>query len=425
MRVALSHVGCKLNQAELEALAREFQAAGHSVVEAPEDAEVHVVNTCSVTAEAARDSRRLARRGQDGRYPLSTVVTGCHATTQPGDFLGIPGVELVVGNRDKHRLVQLVEERFGRGEASQVRTVQAGRRRIRAAVKIQDGCSVHCAFCVVPLARGEQRSRPPAEVLAEVGALVAAGAQEIVLTGPQISSYAAEGLTLPDLVHRVLGTPGVRRLRLSSLAPWRISQPLLALWRDSRLCRHVHLSLQSGSAATLARMGRPMTPAGFAQSVARLRSTVPGMAITTDVIVGFPGESDAEFEESLAFVAAMGFAKVHVFPFSPRPGTPAAALPGPVPAAVVAARAQTMLALAATSRRSFLKGLVGQRVEVLWERQRQGWWEGHTDTYVAVRARAPHAEPNTWGWVEVEALDGDHLRGRLVAADEGTAGHGR
>lgn len=422
MRVALSHVGCKLNQAELEALAREFEAAGHSLVATPEEADVHVVNTCSVTAEAARDSRRLARRGDDRRLPLHTVVTGCHATTQPEDFRTIPGVHLVVGNPDKHRLVQLVEGRFGRGETSQPPTPPVGRRRIRAAVKIQDGCSVGCAFCIVPLARGVQRARPPAEVLAEVGRLLQTGAQEIILTGPQISSYAAAGLQLPDLVERVLGLPGLRRLRLSSLAPWRVDQRTLALWRDQRLCRHVHLSLQSGSAATLARMGRPITPAGFADAVARLRAAVPGLAVTTDIIVGFPGEDDDEFAESLAFVATMGFANVHVFPFSPRPGTPAAELPGQVSASVLAARAQAMRGVAAASRRAFLAGMVGERVEVLWERQRQGWWEGHTDTYVLVRAPAPRAEANTWRWVEVEAARDDHVLGRAVARDSGPEG---
>ncbi len=423
MRVVLSSVGCKLNQAELEALGRAFEAAGHEIVAAFEAADVHVVNSCTVTQEAARDSRRLARRGQGAHRRLHTVVTGCHATTQPGDVSGIPGVDLVVGNADKHRLVEFVEQSIRPATSRPpLRSQAPPRQRTRAAVKIQDGCSVRCAFCIVPAARGGEASRPPRDILDEVHRLAGAGAQEIVLTGVQISSYRSGGWELSDLVRAVLSAAPLRRLRLSSLAPWRIGEREIALWGDPRLCRHVHLSLQSGCAATLARMRRPITPAGFASAVARLRAAVAGLAVTTDVIVGFPGESDAGFAESLAFVAAMEFARVHVFPFSPRPGTPAAQLPGQVPAPIVATRVRAMRAAAAAGRRAFLKAQVGQRVEVLWERQRQGWWEGYTDTYVPVRARAPGARSNTLAWVEVEAVEGDHVRGCLSTRREGLEG---
>lgn len=424
MRVVLSHVGCKLNQAELDALGRAFAAAGHEIVADLEAADVHVVNSCTVTGEAARDSRRLARRGQGVHPRLHTVVTGCHATTQPADVGRIPGVDLVVGNVDKHRLVKLVEQTFGPGTSrSPARAEVPPLPRTRAAVKIQDGCSVRCAFCIVPAARGGERSRRGEDILAEVQRLVAAGAQEIVLTGVQISAYRSEGWDLAALVERILGATPLRRLRLSSLAPWRIGEREVALWRDPRLCRHVHLSLQSGCAATLERMHRPITAADFAAAVARLRAAVAGLAITTDVIVGFPGESDEEFRESLAFVEAVRFARMHVFAFSARPGTAAAAMPDQVPAAVIRARAVAMRAAAAAGQRAFLGEQVGRLVEVLWEREDDGWWEGHTDTYVPVRVKAPRVQPNTWGWVEVEAAEDDRVLGRVMAGRESPDGH--
>lgn len=417
MRVALSHVGCKLNQAELEALARAFQASGHQLVVCPEDADLYVVNTCAVTAEAARDSRRLARRGGSGPR---TVLTGCYATLSPSEARRLPGVDLVVPNHHKDRLVFLVGEAFPELEATSPALVSSPPRRVRALVKIQDGCGVGCAFCTVPAARGRPRCRPPHEVLEEVCRVVEAGAQEVVLTGTLISSYEGGGLDLPGLVETLVTRVPVRRLRLSSLSPWRLGKREVAMWQQPRLCRHVHLSLQSGCAATLARMARPCTPAQFAEAVARLRGAIPEMAITTDVIVGYPGETEAEFRESLAFVASMKFARVHVFPFSPRPGTPAANMPGQVPPEVKTERAARLRAVALTSQRAFLTGMVGQRVEVLWERERHGWWEGYTDTYVVVRAACSGAAANTWAWVEVEGVDGGAVRGRVVASAEAT-----
>lgn len=416
MRVALSHVGCKLNQAEIEALARAFAAAGHEVVTDLACADVHVVNTCTVTAEAARDSRRLARRGGRAGRPLPTVVTGCHATTSPEEMARIPGVALVVNNSDKQRLVEVVERHLLQvaPPAPQPASMPAPGR-TRAAVKIQDGCSVGCTFCTVPRARGPAHSRPGSEVLAEVSRLVAGGAQELVLTGVLISSYRSAGVDLPGLVEAILTRLPLRRLRLSSLSPWAIGPRELAMWSHPRLCRHVHLSLQSGCAATLRRMQRPCTPEQFAAAVGRLRAAIPGVAITTDVIVGFPGETDEEFQESLAFVTALGFARTHVFGFSPRPGTAAATLPGQLPAGLIRGRVAAMRAAAAAGQGAFVAGYVGQRVEVLWEGERGGWREGHTDTYVTVRVPAANLEADRWGWVEVERVDGGVAWGRPVA----------
>jgi len=425
MRVHLTNLGCKLNQAELESLARELTAAGHETVADLAEADLHLVNTCTVTHRAARDSRKLARRGRRVDPRIRTVLTGCYASEKPEEAAALEGVDLVVTNEHKEHLLSLLHERFpepasgpdaGRnGVGGETRPVpgvprgwEGGFGNTRASVKVEDGCNMRCAFCIIPFTRGRQRSRPLPEVVAEVDALARAGAREVVITGVQISHYRWQGRGLYELVTAVLEEtaslgPAAPRLRVTSIAPWKFDDRLLELFTvdraggssrhrsgHRRLCRHVHLSLQSGSTATLRRMRRPYTAAQFAELVARLRAAVPGLAVTTDVIVGFPGETDREFEDSLAFVREMGFAKVHVFPYSVREGTEAASLPDAVPHELRRRRMGRMLELAEELERDFQRQQIGQRLEVLWEERRNGVWLGTTDNYV--RVQIPHEE---------------------------------
>jgi len=441
MRVHLTHLGCKLNQAELETLARELTAVGHEVVDELERADLHVVNTCTVTHRAARDSRKLARRGQRFDPRIRTVLTGCYASEKPAEAAGLDGVDLVVTNDRKEHLVPLIRERFGAPaldpafDSGNLRAIPFGH--TRALVKIEDGCNMRCAFCIIPATRGRQRSRPVPEVVAEVDALARAGAREVVVTGVQISHYRWRGHSLYELVSEVLAAtaglgPAAPRLRLTSIAPWRFDDRLLDLFMEdrsrgagsSRLCRHVHLSLQSGSTATLRRMRRPYTAQEYADLVERLRAAVPGIAVTTDVIVGFPGETDEEFEESLAFVREMAFARPHVFPYSVREGTEAADLPDPVPHEVRRERMARMLELAAELERSFRRRNVGERLEVLWEQRRDGAWLGTTDNYLRVRldAEPPEGGGGSSAWdltgrrsrVEITGLREHGVVGRLT-----------
>jgi len=458
MRVFFTNLGCKLNQAENERLARDFLAAGHQVAASLDDADLHVVNSCTVTATAARSSRQAARaavRRAPGR-PLRTVLTGCYATASAAEAAGLAGVDLVVPNGDKERLLERVTQAFpGAAQtlpAAGLPSAATGARlplpshgNTRALVKIEDGCDMRCAFCIIPATRGRQRSRPPAEVIAEVRRLAGAGYREIVLTGVQISAYrisAAATLPAPGrplglahLVREVLAAlpaaavpPATRspfsdhpldgsaavRLRLTSIAPWELDDELLALWSNRRLCRHLHLSLQSGADATLRRMRRPYTASRYARLVERARAAVPGVAVTTDVIVGFPGETAAEFEESLATVSALGFAKVHVFPFSPRPGTAAAALPDAVPPAEQRQRMARMMAVAERSEQDFRRSHLGRRALVLWERPKAGHGQGLTDNYIRVFSPAAATLRNQLTEVELVALAPGGMIGRLT-----------
>jgi len=406
--IALESLGCKLNQAETEALARQLAAAGYQVV-APgqpflgkgQPADAYILNTCTVTHLADRKSRHLLRLAHR-RHPRALVVaTGCYAQRAPHEVAAIEGVGLVVGNTDKGCLLDLIIERLD-GNRTPAPGGGQPSLRTRALVKVQDGCPGRCAFCIVPRVRGQGRSRPRSRIIEEARARVAEGYRELVLTGTQLGYYGrgpalslskgpGEGGSLQGLVERILAETGVGRLRLSSLQPQDLRPGFIGLWRDKRLCRHLHLPLQSGSGEVLRRMRRPYSLARYQQAVTAVREAVPDAAITTDIIVGFPGESDAEFQESYRFCEGMGFAGIHVFPFSPRPGTEAAAMPGTVGDRVKRERSQRMLALARESARRFREQSLGRVVEVLWEGRLDGVWVGLTDNYL--RVFAPSSEP--------------------------------
>jgi len=409
MKIYLDTVGCRLNQAEIERYARQFHAAGHTLVATPEQADLAVVNTCSVTAAAASDSRQKIR--QAGRAGVKDiVVTGCWSTLKPQEAAALPGVSRLVTNADKDRLVpellQMPAEAFDL-EPLERQLIPGARLRTRAFIKAQDGCNNRCTFCVTTLARGPGRSRTIAEVLADVQAAIQEddpgtegglrGAKEIVLTGVHLGSWGQDfspALHLRELVDAILEYTDSPRLRLSSLEPWDLQADFFGLWANPRLCRHLHLPLQSGSAATLRRMARKTTPSSFTALVEAARLAIPGVAITTDVIVGFPGETGAEFVESLAFINEMHFAGGHAFTFSARAGTAAARMPNQVPYSLRKERNAQLRAVFEKSAADYQDGFVGQVLPVLWESAAglgpDGWeLSGLTDNYLRVSARAP------------------------------------
>lgn len=399
MRVHLRTLGCRLNQAEIDAMARQFHRQGHDITDDPTQADWVVVNTCAVTGDAARSSRQLVRELHRARPEAAITVTGCYAQIAPTEAAALPGVVRVVDNLAKDHLVQTITgqpvELFDREPLERDGRSAAGR--TRAFVKVQDGCDNACTFCVTTIARGAGRSRPLADIIAEIRLLHAAGFQEAVLTGVHLGSYGhdlGQPHGLIELVQAILADTDLPRLRLSSLEPWDLTPAVFDLWQNPRLCRHLHLPLQSGCDATLKRMLRRTSQAQFRALVEAARARIPGVSITTDVIVGFPGETDAEFEISTAFIEALDLAGLHVFRYSRRPGTAAARMRGQVDEERKKARSARLLALSERCEQRFAERFAGQTLPVLWERiagaSEDGFINvGYTDNYIRVRCTYP------------------------------------
>lgn len=430
MKIYLDTIGCRLNQAEIERYARQFRAAGHELVARPEQADLAVVNTCAVTTQAVADSRQKVRQ-IDRAGVDEIIVTGCWSTLQPEQAAALPGVTRVTSNAEKDNLVALTlglpPETFDL-EPVEREPVPGARLRTRAFIKVQDGCDNRCTFCITTVARGPGRSRPLADILADVRAALSnqaseAAAREVVLTGVHLGSWGQEfgpRQHVGDLIRAVLSETGAPRLRLSSLEPWDLDEDFFRLWEDPRLCRHLHLPLQSGSSSTLRRMARKTTPESFARLLAAARSVAPDMAVTTDVITGFPGESEAEFQESLEFVRQMEFAAGHVFTYSARPGTAAARMPGQVPPPLRKARNAQMRQVFAEAAQVYQAGFVGQVLPVLWESASafgpQGWqMSGLTGNYLRVHAAARQELWNQITPVRLERVSGEALIGTIVS----------
>jgi threonylcarbamoyladenosine tRNA methylthiotransferase MtaB len=396
MKIYVSSLGCKLNQSEMDSLAGQLAASGHQVVGSPAEAELCVLNTCAVTHVAAQKSRQALHRLHRDNPQARLIATGCYAELEPEVLNSLPGVDTVVGNPEKEQLGNLIGAgavlRKGPGEGSGI-----PRTRTRALLKIQDGCDNACTYCIIHVARGPQHSRPADEILTEVRALLAKGYQEIVLTGVHIGAYGRDRQREPartdlwGLVDRILAETDVPRLRLSSIEPWDLSEQAFRLWDDPRLCRHLHLPLQSGCNATLHRMARRYTTSEFKAWVTAARATIPDLAVTTDMIVGFPGETEDEFAQSLDFVQRMAFSRTHVFPFSARAGTPAKDMPDQVSHQVKVQRARAMRKTAFTSQKAFGQSYIGRTLDVLWEAERERregtFWSGLTDNYLRVYTR--------------------------------------
>ncbi len=391
MRVVLYTLGCKLNQAETESLVNDFVRAGFQVVASDDAADICIANTCTVTHIADRKSRHWLRSTRRRNPGALVIATGCYAQRSQRDLARL--ADLVVGNEDKENLValtrSLLSERKGRNRGSPKQHRVHSGVRVRSLVKIQDGCHFSCAYCIVPEVRPREYSLPARRVVEEIRQRIATGYREIVLTGTRVGSYEDDGVDLRDLVQRILRDTGIERLRLSSLQPSDISSGFLALWEDERLCRHFHLALQSGSAAVLNRMGREYSPEDYRRSIDLIRDLMPEAAVTTDVIVGFPGESDEDFEQTYSFCHRAGFANIHVFPFSPRPGTAAAGMPDQIRDKLKQERNRRMLQLSLSTRRRFYERFLRETMQVLWEKETSpgsGIYSGLTANYIRVFA---------------------------------------
>lgn len=429
MRVYLESTGCRLNQSEIETLAREFVQVGHTVVQFAEEADLCVVNTCAVTGEATRSSRNLIRRLNRANDTAEIVATGCYAHLSPDVVGTLPGVKQVVDNIAKERLVPLVLDADISTEVFEQEPVEreftpGALGRTRAFVKVQDGCNNRCAFCITTIARGQGRSRPVEAIVREIQALAAQGYQEVVLTGVHLGSYGhdqGDQQGLARLVRAVLSATDMPRVRLSSLEPWDLSPDFFALWDDPRMCRHLHLPLQSGCDATLKRMARRTSQAAFRALVDAARGQIPDLAISTDIIVGFPGETDAEFQQSLDFVRAMDFMKLHVFRYSRRAGTTAARMPDQVDKDAKKERSAQMLALSDEGARRYYSRFVGRDLPVLWEQitgaSESGFQNsGLTDTYIRVEMTTPDVLTNTISRARLTGITYKGMRAEPLAS---------
>ncbi len=406
-RVFLDSLGCRLNQAEIERIAAELTAAGHTLVPSPEACDWAVVNTCTVTHRADADSRARLRRVHRLNPLARIIATGCWSTVEAAAAAELAGVVHVVPNGDKASIAALLGEPDS--PPGPRAAIPGPRRRARAFLAVQDGCDRACAYCLTTLARGPSRSASAARVVADAQRAETGGAGELVLCGVQLSGWGRDLPGRPhigDLLDALLDATASPRIRLSSVEPWGLPPDLFERWDNPRLCRQLHLPLQSGCDATLARMGRPYRRDQAAALIASARRRIPQLAVTTDVLVGFPGETEDDHRASLDWLVAVAPADVHVFPYSPRPGTRAARLPEPVPTELARARRREVLDALAPARGAFRQGLSGTGQEVLWVHgasQPGGRWElsGITDHGVPVRA-ASAAE--RWGLRDVVQL---------------------
>lgn len=433
-KIAFYTLGCKVNQADTASMENLFLRSGHQLVSFDGEADVYIINTCVVTNTGQRKSRQTIHRAIRKNPNALIVVTGCYPQTAAEEVKAIAGVDMIIGNQDRAQIVQLVEERLAHRQTDTLDAVHkltastafeemaAGdiTDKTRAFLKIQEGCNQFCTYCIIPYARGPLRSRSLESIRTETQRLISAGFKEIVLIGIHLGCYGKEnpdGPTLYDAVKTVLDVPGVQRLRLGSLESVEVEPRLLTLMQeDARFCRHLHLPLQSGCDKTLQAMNRPYTTAKFKTLLADIKTRVPDIAITTDVIVGFPGETEADFETTCKFAESCGFSKMHIFPFSARKGTPAEKFAGAVTEAVKKERADILGRIDETMHKAFLQAMVGQNAEVLFEQPAgEDYFEGLTGNYQRVFVKS--GGRNLGGEilpVKITAFDGEKLLGEII-----------
>jgi len=423
MKIFLDTIGCRVNQAEIEKMAGQFQQAGHTLVASASEADLVVINTCAVTGKAVADSRQAIRRAvRDG---ANVVATGCWATLEPEEILKLEGVSHLEANSTKHRLVEnvlRVSDKKRLPDFEKRIALPGCHFRTRAFIKVQDGCDNFCTFCVTRIARGKSCSETVENVVKEIQKALNSGVKEAVLSGVNLGSWGRDffpARSLGDLLGEILSKTDIPRLRLSSLEPWDFSDNFFSLWQDHRLCPHLHLPLQSGSASILKAMGRKVTPASYANIVARAREVIPDFAITTDVMVGFPGEGEEEFLESVEFIQKVGFSGGHVFQFSPRPGTPAACMNGRPALEESKRRSHVLRQLFADLGNQYRLGFQDKEIDVLWEsatRDKNEWrLSGLSSNYIQVQS---HSNENRWNHIDtvrVEHLTDSGVTGKIAS----------
>lgn len=428
--IAYNTLGCKVNQYETEKIRQALEGAGLGTVPFSSRADVYIINTCSVTSVADGKSRAVIRKAARTNPDAFVVVCGCYAELEPGQVAEIEGVDLVVPNDEKDGLAERIAARFG-GTISESLRVEAGgksevlrqaqddsflshptirpRTRTRAVVKVQDGCDQFCSYCVIPYARSRKVSRSIDDVMSELRVLGEFGYREIVLAGIRLGSYQHENARLPELVRRAAEVDGIERIRLSSIELWEIDDELLEVITHPKVCRHLHIPLQSGDDAVLRRMNRPYDSARYCEVIDKVRERVDGIGITTDVIVGFPGETYVEFDNTCALIERIDFSRLHVFRYSPRERTPAAEMQNQIDSEIKKQRAATLIELGKNAMRRFTLSQVGQTLDVLVETRDAASKNltGFADNYVEVRTPGDAALKGKIIAVRITGVDQD------------------
>lgn len=422
-KVAFYTLGCKVNQYETEVMREQFEIKGYQVADFEDKPDIFVINTCSVTSVAERKARRVISKAVKINPDAIIAIAGCYSQTSPDEVGKIKGVDIIIGNGEKNRIVEIIEQ-AGNDKYSEVGDIMktdrytplfasANSGKTRALIKIEEGCNNFCSYCIIPYARGPVRSRDEEDILNEAKSLAKAGYKEIVLTGIHITSYGTDRgkAELADLLVKLHQIPGIERIRLGSLELTsemnRIAQMADKL---PKLCPHFHMSLQSGSDTVLKRMKRRYTSEEYLAAAKKLTEAFNGAAITTDIMVGFPGETEEEFEESRKFAEKVGFAKVHVFPYSPRKGTVAAEMSAQVPEEIKKVRAEKMQQTAFQLEKSFYLNNIGKELAVLFEQEvSKNVYEGHSENYLLVRRKSANDLSGKILMVKADAFSGKSL----------------
>ncbi|HPL99340.1 MAG TPA: tRNA (N(6)-L-threonylcarbamoyladenosine(37)-C(2))-methylthiotransferase MtaB [Bacillota bacterium] len=430
-KAAFYTLGCKVNQYETEAMTESFENAGYEIVDYSEFADVYIINTCTVTNMGDRKSRQIIRRAREKNPEALVAVVGCYSQTAPGEVLEIPEVSLVVGTDERSRMVELVEYAMKKEEKlnmvsdiMQVREfeempIKSYKSRTRAFLKIQEGCDQYCTYCIIPYARGHIRSRKPDSIIAEVKELAENGFREIVLTGIHVASYGKDlgNTSLIDIIEKVHEIDGIRRIRMSSVDPNVMTDGFIErLSRLPKICGHFHLSLQSGCDETLKRMNRKYTTGEYRRVVEKLREVFADVAITTDLIVGFPGETEEEFQKTVDFVEEIAFSAMHVFKYSQRSGTPAAKYENQIKPQVKDSRSKVITAIAQKNEEKFKKAFIGRSKPVLYEQPFDGQkslFEGLTDNYIRVVSESREDIKGKIIETVLAELKEDYMTGRI------------
>ncbi len=400
--IAFTTLGCKVNMYDTEAMMELFADKGYRIVDFDDLADIYIINTCTVTNFGDKKSRQMIRRARRKNPNAIVAATGCYAQVAPEKVSAIEGINIVLGTKDRSRIVEIIEGYEGKGVVNAVTDIRGEKEfeplrinrlanRTRAFIKIQEGCDRYCTYCIIPYARGPVRSRRPEDIISEVERLAQNGFKEIVLTGIHVASYGADlgDITFCDIIEQVHDTEGIERIRFSSVEPTVITDDFIErIKKLPKVCDHYHLSLQSGCNKTLKAMNRRYTSEEYAAACDKLRNAFPNVAVTTDIIVGFPAERDEDYRESLSFAEKMKLSKIHVFPYSPKEGTPAAKMKEQIPPDVKDRRSEEMIALSNMLSRQFMSRFEGKEAEVLFERFENGYYEGHTANYIKVLAKS-------------------------------------